>query len=153
MVSFFVLRAIPGDPVQQMLGERGGSSIEVQKMREALGLDKPLLTQYSLFLKSLLKGDLGKSIITGRSVMGEFFSHFPATMELSFLSLLWSILLGIPLGIFAALRKKSFWDPLVTSLSLFGFSMSVFLVGVDVDFAFFCGTGMVSCLRTSWRSV
>lgn len=139
LVSFFLLRAVPGDPVQQMLGERGGSSEEVQKMREALGLDKPLLTQYGLFLKSLLKGDLGKSIITGRSVGEEFFSHFPATLELSFLSLFWSVLLGIPLGIFAALRRKSFWDPLVTSLSLFGFSMSVFWWGLMLILFFSVG--------------
>ena len=136
-----MLRAIPGDPVQQMLGERGGSSEEVQKMRQTLGLDKPLLTQYALFLKSLFKGDLGKSIITGRSVAEEFFSHFPATLELSFLSLLWSILLGLPLGVFAALRKKSFWDPLVTSLSLFGFSMSVFWWGLMLILVFSVGLG------------
>ena len=140
-VSFFVLRAIPGDPVQQMLGERGGSSEEVQKMRETLGLDKPLLTQYALFLKSLFKGDLGKSIITGRPVAEEFFSHFPATVELSFLALFWSVLVGLPLGVFAALRKKSFWDPLVTSLSLFGFSMSVFWWGLMLILIFSVGLG------------
>ena len=140
-VSFFLLRAVPGDPVQQMLGERGGSKEEVQKMREALGLDKPLLIQYGLFLKSLCKGNLGKSIITGRSVAGEFFSHFPATLELSFLSLFWSVLLGLPLGVFAALRKRSFWDPLVTSLSLFGFSMSVFWWGLMLILFFSVGLG------------
>ena len=139
LVSFFILRAIPGDPVQQMLGERGSSPKEVQKMREALGLDKPLLTQYKLFVQSLFKGDLGKSIITGQSVGKEFFSHFPATLELSFLSILWAVLLGIPLGVFAALKEKSFWDPLVTSLSLFGFSMSIFWWGLMLILLFSVG--------------
>lgn len=122
-----------------MLGERGGSTKEAQKMRESLGLDKPLLTQYGLFLKSLLQGNLGKSIITGQPVAKEFAAHFPATLELSFMAILWSVLLGIPLGVFAALKQKSFWDPLITSLSLVGFSMSVFWWGLMLIVIFSVG--------------
>ncbi len=130
IVAFSILYLIPGDPVQQLLGERGASPEAVQEMRSHLGLDKPLWQQYGLFLAALFQGDFGFSIITGESVVKEFFSYFPATVELSFFALLWAFFLGIPLGVFAALKKDTFVDHTVISLSLFGFSMSIFWWGI-----------------------
>ena len=126
LVSFFVLRLIPGDPIQQLLGERGADKEVADELRRSLGLDKPILEQYLLFLKSLSQGELGHSIVTAESVTKEFFSYFPATVELSFCALLWALLLGIPLGIFAALNRNRFSDKLIIGFSLFGFSMSIF---------------------------
>lgn len=126
LVSFFALRAIPGDPVQQLLGERGADKEIANALRESLGLDQPLYKQYLLFLKSLGKGDLGHSIVTAEPVTKEFFAYFPATIELSFFALLWAVLLGIPLGIFSALKRNRFSDQFIISISLFGFSMSIF---------------------------
>ena len=126
LVSFFALRLIPGDPVQQLLGERGASKTAVEELRRNLGLDQPVYKQYLLFLKSLSQGELGQSIVTAEPVAKEFFSYFPATVELSFCALLWALLLGIPLGLFSALNRNHFIDKWIIGFSLFGFSMSIF---------------------------
>ena len=126
LVSFFALRLIPGDPVQQLLGERGASKTAIEELNRNLGLDQPIYKQYLLFLKSLSQGELGQSIVTAEPVAKEFFSYFPATVELSFCALLWALLLGIPLGLFSALNRNRFIDKLIISFSLFGFSMSIF---------------------------
>ena len=126
LFSFFAVRAVPGDPVELLLGERGKDPKIVEKMNQSLGLDKTLIVQYFFFLKSVLRGDLGHSIITAESVSKEFFSYFPATLELSFFALLWSFILGIPLGLIAAVKVNSIWDRCIVFLSLFGFSMSIF---------------------------
>ena len=126
LFSFFCLRLLPGDPVQQLLGERGSDPEIAQQLKESLGLDYSLPVQYFLFLKGLFTGNLGSSIVTGEPVLKEFLSYFPATLELSFFALLWSVLLGIPLGILSALKKEQFFDRFTLSVSLFGFSMSIF---------------------------
>ena len=126
LISFFVLRLLPGDPVQQLLGERGASQEVAEELRRHLGLDKSLYKQYLLFLKSLSQGNLGQSIVTAKPVAKEFFAHFPATVELSFCAILWALLLGIPLGLFSALSKNRLLDKCIISFSLFGFSMSIF---------------------------
>ena len=130
VISFFILRLIPGDPVQQLLGERGGSPELVQEMRAAWGLDKPLWIQYLLFLKSLFQGDLGTSLVTGQPVIKEFWAYFPATIELSFFALAGAFLLGIPLGIASALKRNTILDYTMMGVSLLGFSMSVFWWGL-----------------------
>ena len=135
-VSFFILRLIPGDPVQQLLGERGGSPELVQEMRAAWGLDKPLWTQYFLFLKALFQGNLGTSLVTGQPVFKEFWTYFPATVELSFFALAGALLLGIPLGILSALRRNTILDYTVMGVSFLGFSMSVFWWGLMLILVF-----------------
>ena len=126
LFSFFALRLVPGDPIQQILGERGSDRQTVQELRQSLGLDKTLTTQYFLFLKSLSHGDLGFSIVTAEPVAKEFFAYFPATLELSFCALLWAVLLGIPLGLLTAVKYNRFFDKFIIAGSLFGFSMSIF---------------------------
>ena len=126
LVSFFALRLIPGDPIQQLLGERGASKKTTEELRKSLGLDQPLYKQYLLFLKSLSQGELGHSIVTAEPVAKEFFAYFPATVELSFCAMFWALLLGIPLGLFSALNRNSFFDKFTIGFSLFGFSMSIF---------------------------
>ena len=126
LVAFFILRLVPGDPIQQLLGERGSDKQVAQELRQSLGLDKALTTQYFLFLKSLSRGDFGQSIITAEPVAKDFFAHFPATVELSFCALLWAILLGIPLGLISAIKQNQWIDKLIIGFSLFGFSMSIF---------------------------
>ena len=126
LISFFSLRLVPGDPVRHLLGERGGDKQALEELNRRLGLDQPLVTQYFLFLKSAVKGDLGHSVVTAEPVVSEFFSFFPATLELSFFALLWAVLLGIPLGICSAIKKDSLIDRGIIGFSLFGFSLSVF---------------------------
>ena len=130
LVAFFLVRWVPGDPVQQLLGERGASETAVKEMKEILGLDKPLIVQYSIFLSRFFQGDLGESIVTSQPVLKEFFTYFPATLELSFMALIIALLLGIPMGVIAALKRQKLLDHFLIGFSLLGFSMSVFWWGL-----------------------
>lgn len=130
LISFFLVRLVPGDPVLNLLGERGGSAEQIQQMRVQLGLDQPLGLQYLSFIGKALRGDLGISIVSHRPVSEEFWARFPATLELGFLALIWSTLLGIPLGLIAAIRRNSLWDYGVMGASLVGYSMPIFWWGL-----------------------
>ena len=130
VLVFLIVRWIPGDPVDHLLGERGVDPEFRQELLMKWGLDRPWYQQYFIFMYRGLKGDLGKSLISGRPVLEEFATRFPATLELSFFALLFSLIIGIPLGFLAALKVNSFWDFICSGLSLLGYSMSVFWWGL-----------------------
>ena len=130
LVAFLLIRMVPGDPVLLMLGERGGSPETVAQLREKLGLDRTLAEQYGRFIGHALQGDLGESIFSQRSVWEEFVDRFPATVELSLVALFWAVLLGIPLGVLAALKRRGWVDHLLMSASLIGYSMPIFWWGL-----------------------
>lgn len=136
LIAFLLIRLIPGDPVLMMLGERGGSPEAVREMRHNLGLDEPLWTQYFQFIGRAVHGDLGESIISKRGVWAEFTDHFPATMELSLVALFWAIVLGIPMGVVAALKRGQKLDHLLMSISLIGYSMPIFWWGLILILVF-----------------
>lgn len=136
LISFLLIRLVPGDPVLLMLGERGGSPEVVQEMRHNLGLDRPLITQYFQFIWRAARGDLGDSIISQRPVWSEFADRFPATVELSFVAILWAILIGIPIGVIAALKRRGWIDHLLMTLSLIGYSMPIFWWGLILILVF-----------------
>lgn len=125
-----MIRLVPGDPVLLMLGERGGSPELVAEMRHKLGLDLPIHVQYFQFVGHALRGDLGDSIISQRSVLSEFTDRFPATVELSLVAMLCSILLGIPMGVIAAVKRRRWPDFALMSASLIGYSMPIFWWGL-----------------------
>lgn len=129
LISFFLLRIIPGDPVLLLLGDRGGSMETYAKMQEKLGLKEPILKQYFIFLKKITQFDLGNSIISKASVTEEFWSRFPATVELGLFSLFFAILLGIPFGVWAAHKHNQFADYSLMTISLIGYSMPIFWWG------------------------
>lgn len=130
LISFFMIRLIPGDPVRILLGTRGASEEAVQELKKKMGLDQSLFKQYLLFIKNVLKGDLGKSIVTRQSVWVEFKTHFPATFELGFFSLFWALVFGIPMGIFAAVKRNSWIDRMIMGVALTGYSMPIFWLGL-----------------------
>ncbi len=130
LVAFSLIRLVPGDPVQIMLGERGGSPEVVEELRANLGLDRPLLEQYFHYVGNALQGDFGTSIISKKPVWEEFKDRFPATFELGMTGLLWAILIGIPLGILAAVKRNSFLDYSLMGGSLVGYSMPIFWWGL-----------------------
>ncbi len=130
LVAFLLIRLVPGDPVLLMLGERGGSPEAVAELRQSLGLDKPLWIQYFHFVGGALSGNLGESIISKRSVWSEFNDRFPATVELSLVALLWSVLIGIPVGVIAAIKRRRWIDHILMSSSLIGYSMPIFWWGL-----------------------
>lgn len=128
--AFTLIRMAPGDPVQIMLGERGSDPEVYAEMRGELGLDKPVLVQYGLFITRALTGDLGTSIVSQRPVLEEFFDRFPATVELGFIAILIAIFLGIPLGMLAAIKRKTPADYLLMGGALVGYSMPIFWWGL-----------------------
>lgn len=125
IVVFFMVRAIPGDPAQIMLGQQATQE-QVQQIRENMGLDKPIFVQYGLFLKDALRGDLGDSIVTGRPVTTELLTRLPATLELTTFAMLIAILVGIPVGVISAVRQYSLLDKTTSVLALTGISMPIF---------------------------
>jgi dipeptide transport system permease protein len=139
VIAFALIRLIPGDPVLMMLGERSASPELVQELRANLGLDQPLVSQYFSFISGALRGNLGDSLISKRSVWSEFVERFPATMELSLLALLWAIALGIPMGVLAAIKRRKFWDYFLMSISLIGYSMPIFWWGLMLILIFSVG--------------
>ena len=126
ILAFALIRLADGDPVLLLLGERGGSPELYQETKKRLGLDQPLVVQYMKFVKKVFSGDLGHSIVSKESVWKEFWGRFPATAELGLLSMFLAILLGIPLGVIAALKRNSFLDYSVITGTLLGYSMPIF---------------------------
>ncbi len=122
---FFMVRAIPGDPAQIMLGQQA-TQAQVAQVRESMGLDKPIFVQYGLFLKDALSGDLGTSIVTGRPVTVELLERLPATFELTAFAMLVAVLVGVPVGVIAAVKQYSLLDKVTSVLALTGISMPIF---------------------------
>ena len=125
IVVFFMVRAIPGDPAQIILGQQA-TQAQVQQLRENMGLDKPIFVQYGLFLKDALMGDLGDSVVTGRPVTTELLVRLPATFELTAFAMLIAVLVGVPVGVIAAVKQYSLLDKTTSVLALTGISMPIF---------------------------
>jgi peptide/nickel transport system permease protein len=140
IVVFFLLAITPGDPAELLLGER--ATVEsLEAMREYLGLNEPLHVQYGLFLKRLVRLDLGETIWTRQKVWDEIRERFPATIELSLAALFLSCLFGIFLGIISATRQYSIFDYLSMLASLIGVSMPVFWLGLMLMLVFSVNLG------------
>lgn len=125
-----------------LLGERGADPEVYLKMQKSLGLDLPWYIQYGKYMGGVLKGDLGQSIITKTSVTQEFFSRFPATLELGMFSMIFAIIFGIPIGIVAAIRRNTFWDYFLMGGSLLGYSMPIFWWGLVLTLIFSVQMGL-----------
>jgi dipeptide transport system permease protein len=130
ILAFSLIRIIPGDPVLMMLGERGADPQVYAQMKANLGLDRPVVEQYFSFVGNALQGDLGISVVTKNKVTDEFFARLPATIELGVCALFFAVLIGIPLGIIAALKRNSFFDYFLMGGSLLGYSMPIFWWGL-----------------------
>jgi len=131
MVVFVIMRVIPGDPVDIIIGQGGtATQEELDLLRREFHLDRPLYEQLILFLGDLSRGDLGVSFVKRRPVVDILFETLPATIELAMASLSLSILIGIPLGIYAAVRKSSFVDRISMAGALLGISMPPFWLGI-----------------------
>lgn len=137
-----MIRLIPGDPVLNLVGERGVDPARYLEMKRELGLDLPIIEQFWVFLKSAIKGNLGTSIVSNNSVWSEFIERFPATLELGMVGLIMATIIGIPLGIFAALKRNSFFDYFLMSTSLIGYSMPIFWWGLILILVFSVKLGL-----------
>jgi dipeptide transport system permease protein len=130
LLAFFLIRLVPGDPIETMAGERGIDPERHAQLRAAYGFDKPVIVQYGIYIGRVLHGDLGKSLITQESVASEFLALFPATVELAACAIVFALLLGLPAGIVAAVRRNSIFDHGVMATSLTGYSMPIFWWGL-----------------------
>ena len=124
--AFAFVRVLPGDPVLLMAGERGVSPERHAELMAQLGFDRPIWQQYLDYVWNLLHGDFGQSLVTKKPVLVEFFALFPATVELSICAIIVAILLGIPAGVIAAVKRGSWFDQGLMGISLVGYSMPIF---------------------------
>lgn len=143
LVTFLITRVVPIDPVLVMVGDRA-SPATYEAARQALGLDKPLYQQFLAYLAQLATGDLGQSVMTGRSVLSDTMRVFPATFELAVVSTVIGSLIGIPLGVLAAVRRGRATDHLVRVVSLIGYSLPVFWLGLVGLLVFYARLGWVA---------
>jgi peptide/nickel transport system permease protein len=134
-VLFAFVHLLPGDPSRAILGQHATPDA-VARMRENLGLDKPLYVQYVDYLGQLSRGDFGASIINNRPVAGEFAVRFPGTVELTLAALIFAVGVGIPLGRLAARHVQGWIDGGVTVVSLLGISIPVFVLGLVLVYIF-----------------
>lgn len=129
-VCFLLIRLVPGDPVLLMIGERNLDPVAYAEAKAKLGLDKPIVSQFASYAGQVVTGDLGTSITSKAPVWTEFKEHFPATVELSVVALIFAILFSIPFGILAAIKKNTFFDYFLMGTSLTGYSMPIFWWGL-----------------------
>lgn len=131
LTVFAVLRLTPGDPVAMMMGqEEGVTQADIERKRQALGLDDPLPQQFGRFIKGLVTGDLGVSLATNRPVSAMLTERFPATLELTLVAMLVSFALGLPIGVLAAVRQNSLLDRLTMGVNFVGLSLPSFWQGI-----------------------
>jgi len=128
-IVFFAMRLVPADPAQVVLGDYA-SAETLAAFRAEMGLDRPLLVQYFEFLRQLARGDLGRSMITSQPIGRQIWSLFPYTLNLAVFSTLIGSLIGIPLGVWAAIRKNTAVDYVSRIAALAGFSFPAFYLGV-----------------------
>lgn len=130
---FLLVRLIPGDPAEVMLGEKATPE-SIRNFRERNGLDEPIYVQYLLWLGRLAQGDLGESLSTGSPIFEELMARFPNTVELTVTSLIIGAIVGVGLGVFAAIHKNSWLDYGGTVVSLAGLSVPIFWLGLMLIF-------------------
>jgi dipeptide transport system permease protein len=130
LLAFLLVHAVPGDPIETLLGERGIAPARHAALLHEYGFDRPLYVQYLLYVGHVLRGDLGLSLITHAPVIEEFKQLFPATIELSLAAVLFAVAIGLPAGVIAAVKRNSIFDHGVMGISLAGYSMPIFWWGL-----------------------
>jgi peptide/nickel transport system permease protein len=132
---FVIVRILPGDPAQLILGDQA-SREAIEALHVRLGLDQPIATQYLQFIFNALRGDWGTSMVTGRSVLAEVLDVLPWTLQLTVVSLAIGVVLGVPLGVWAAVRRNRLSDYVIRITSLAGLSFPAFVAAIILLFLF-----------------
>jgi peptide/nickel transport system permease protein len=133
-IVFFMMRILPTDPAKMMLYETGASAADIAKLRHQLGLDEPIYIQYLRFLGDIVRGDFGSSFYTKQTVTSMLVQQLPATLQLAVAGLIVSTVLGVVLGVVAAIRQGSWIDTLSMVFALTGVSMPSFWLGLMLIF-------------------
>ncbi|CAN5646589.1 glutathione ABC transporter permease GsiC [soil metagenome] len=129
VIVFMIIHLAPGDPAQMVAGPTAPPEV-VENVREQLGLNRPILIQYGTYMGNVFQGDLGRSLVTRRSVSDEIRNSFWYTLELVLVARVWSVVVAIPLGVLAAYKRNTIWDKLSMALALVGISFPIFFVGL-----------------------
>ena len=148
IIAFSFIRLLPGDPVALLSGERVMDPARHAEISHQLGLDRPIIIQYLDYLWGILQGDFGTSISTKKPVIDQFFELFPATLELSICAIVFAVILGIPAGVLAAIKRGSWFDQAIMGTALIGFSMPIFWWGLLLIILF---SGMLQWTPVSGR--
>lgn len=135
VITFVISHVIPADPVRLIAGDTATPQ-QVEALRHSLGFDRPLPLQLVVYVDHLLHGDLGKSLFTNRPVIQDLVGRLPATLELSIVAMLITILGGIPLGVISALRRNSILDHIVRVVTVSGLAIASFWLGIMLQLAF-----------------
>src|ERR671933_340973 len=135
LLIFFWIRALPGSPAESLLGERATPAL-VKAYKHRYGLDQPVYRQYWDYLKTTAQGDLGVSVASRRKIVDEIRARFPATVELALASMLFAVLVGVPLGFVAAKRYGGVFDNLSLIGSLIGISIPIFFLAIILKYIF-----------------
>ena len=141
-VTFFIGRVMPIDPVLAIVGDRAPEHV-VQRVREELGLNKPLYVQFGIYLNKALRGDFGTSVLTSNPVLKDIRRTFPATIELATLGIILGAGIGVPLGVWAAVRRGGLVDQIVRVMGLIGYSVPIFWLGLMGLVLFYAKLGWV----------
>jgi peptide/nickel transport system permease protein len=142
-VTFFIGRVIPIDPVLAIVGDRAPEHV-IARVREELGLNKPLWEQFYIYISKVLHGDFGTSVLTTNPVMQDIRRTFPATIELATLGILIGAGIGVPLGVWAAVRRGGVVDQVVRVMGLVGYSVPIFWLGLMALVLFYAKLGWVA---------
>jgi len=125
LITFLIGRVVPIDPVLAVVGDKASQEV-YERARIAMGLHLPLWQQFFIYISSVLRGDLGTSVLTAKPVLDDIFRVFPATMELAFLATLFGVFVGIPLGVLSAVKRGGLLDHISRVVGLLGYSLPIF---------------------------
>ncbi|MEM8505170.1 MAG: ABC transporter permease [Cyanobacteria bacterium P01_D01_bin.1] len=141
IITFVLTRALPGDPAAYFAGP-SASQEAIEQVRENLGLNRPLVEQFFVYVGELLRGDLGASLTTGQTVLSDLLTRLPASLELTLAGLLFSLSIALPLGVLAATRPSSWIDHSVRVLATAGVSLPTFFTGLLLIYVFYFRLGV-----------
>ena len=136
IISFLLTRALPGDPAVYFAGVAANTE-SIEQTRVAMGLDKPLIQQFFVYVGNLLQGDLGQSLTSGRSVATDLAKRLPASLELTLTALILAIVIAVPLGVLAATRPGTWVDHLCRVIVTAGVSLPTFFTGILLIYIFY----------------
>ena len=142
-VTFFIGRIIPIDPVLAVVGDRASNEV-YEAARVAMGLDRPLVLQFFAYVGDVLSGDLGRSVSTNREVISDLARVFPATLEMATIGIFIGVLIGVPMGVFAASHQGSCVDHIIRMLALSGYAVPAFWLGLVGLALFYANLGWVA---------
>ncbi|HMR32029.1 MAG TPA: ABC transporter permease [Geminicoccaceae bacterium] len=142
LVTFLIARVVPIDPVIAAVGDNAPQAV-YDRVRAEMGLDKPLWQQFAIYVGKVLQGDFGESVLTNNSVVSDIGRFFPATLELATVAIVIGVLVGIPMGVLAAVHQGGWLDRIVRVLGLVGYSLPVFWLGLVGLLVFYAKLGWV----------